>query len=194
MTFRCAGMEKDYPKRVQVNGGVVHAAHEVRIGPYTHYEFDKFTGKDAAVKHTEKVVVVPACGNTYSRKSRDYVEIDPTTPITCKNCLKQIGGEQMPAKDSCRFVLQEIASGYFFNKGRWQNRWVEDIYRATLYQNKTSAGSNGHKSYYKHKSSGKAISYADYRELQHEEKRDYKYTSEFDAERFVIREVRLELI
>lgn len=188
-------MEKDYPKRLQIPGGVVHAAHTVVKPAHTRYKYDRLAGRNIAIKKVPaETVTAAACDETYLKdKHVRAVELDPTTPITCKKCLKKIGGEQEPAKDACKYVLQERASGYFFKKYGWRGGWVEDIYRATLYQMETVATQNGHKYFYQHLSSGKRISVATYKELSRDEKKKYINKSEFDHEKFTVRKVTLKL-
>jgi hypothetical protein len=196
MAIRCAGMEKDYPKRLRLDNGAVHAAHMVHFNASSSCRVDPFTGKSISTSTPAHDEVIPACGRKYSyaEKYGRYVEVDPTTPITCKNCLKKIGGEQVPSKAGCRFVLQEIESGYFFQKKGWRGSFVEDINRATTYATETTAKTHGKKSFYEHKNSGKRIKYTEYRDLPQEEKKSYKYGTEFDSETYAIREVELRLI
>lgn len=186
--MKCIDMKKDYPKRLQsVNGGVVHAAYVLDVPTRIVTSAGKEIKRIPAHKKVEL-----ACNSV--GKSIKYKEINSTTNITCKRCLRTIGEEELPALSTCRYVLQEKDSEYFCLKTPWRNRWVKDLNRAKLYQNEKAARALGKLFLYRHTTTGNKLTSVEYSSLPQKEKQHYKGIREFDEKKYVIRKVKLTLI
>jgi len=192
MSIACAGMEYDYPLRVKaVKGNVVHAGKTRMMRGYSRTRRNPETGKyEIFEKIPDREAVVTAC-KPYNE--REYVQVDSSEEITCKNCLRRLTGYEDVKKDVFRYVLQEKASDYFYKKTGWKSSWVADFRIATMYQTEHAAASKGRKRYYKNKVDNKNLSVDEFRALPQSEKHNYDFVSELDRERYIVRRVRMEL-
>lgn len=193
MAIRCAGGDTDYPFRVKAPGSkVVHAAKEVYHHQSTHSTYNRDTGKYEIVKVVPaRTTKDPAC---YGKYGVEYIQVDSSTVITCKNCLRKIAGDERVDENSCVYILQELESEYFYKKAGWKNEWVKDFRKATMYKLRKLAEDKGNRRCYKHKVNGLEISISEYRELPREKKQFYNYHEVFDAERYAVREVTMQLV
>lgn len=178
--MRCANNEHDYNKRITYAGGrIVHAA-------YIKSNRDWMTG--AKFK-----TVIACCDSTTGYRTSTLTEVNPTSEITCKRCLAILGAYK-EKKTPCLFALREKESGYYVGQYRnGANVWVEDLVDAVLYKQTKSAEARGLRGMYYNMTypSKSPITPDEYKNLVRAEKRDYKYETRFDSEKYEVVNVKL---
>lgn len=178
--MKCANNEHDYDRRVTyAEGRVVHAAYaKIRRDWRTH----------ATIKS-----MVVCCDSTSVYRSGNTKEVAPTTEITCKRCLAILGAYK-EKKTPCLFTLREKESGCY--AGPYRNGatvWVDDLVDAIFYKQIKSAEARGLRGMYYNMTypSKSPITPDEYKNLVRAEKRDYKYETRFDSEKYEVVNVKL---
>ncbi len=185
----------DWDKRFQLSkDGVVHAARTINVKTTVQYKYNYTSHKQ------ERVGTVPAhdrlmsaCSTYWSKDPNDFMEVANTTEITCKNCMKAMGIKPTVAPSNKRYVLMEVASGYFYKNGGYSTSvWQDDVMNATLYKTKKGARDNGKISFYM--KGKKRLTSAEHWKIESKKEREkYKYHTEL-SDKYVVRAVQIKLL
>lgn len=103
-------MYQDWPLRVKVvEKGVVHAAR-----PYGSRPNDKF------YKFYKDTSIFISCMDSWRRSNQHnrLIHVEKNTPITCKNCLRELGDTDYKKEISERFVIMDKDGLFMKSRGK----------------------------------------------------------------------------